>query len=320
MDYVITKSIKDYIPFDNRTLKPTIFPNKKDEINTNGLVLQRVDIIEDKNFSIRYFTPNNVAILRYQCEKNLKEYENILKENVLKNYLGEKYKNINTNEEKMIWTSSMVYEMICYAQASIIFAYTTIEAFANLSIPNDYIYECYNNKGIKESYDKKGIERWMSLSLKIKDILPKIYGTPKIQNEKFWNRFLKLEELRNNIIHQKTITANDYYKDYFKTETIDVIKVFQQIIGFFNDNKKENQGMALLIWPWIVEEKGIAIPIINSVFEPSQMSIIRNPGTSDEKEYLIINTEKNPIKAEIDLKKYVMIEKQSKDASKKKKV
>ena len=99
---------------------------------------------------------------------------------------------------------------------SLIFIYTAVEAFSNIAIPPDYEIERINHKKVKEIWGKENIERWKSTSEKIGDILPDIFKIENPKNEKFWSNFKKLEEIRNDIIHQKTIKNNtDVYSEYF---------------------------------------------------------------------------------------------------------
>lgn len=287
---IISKSINNYEPTDIRYLKPTIYCEdiEKDE----ALVMQSVDVVKDKNYDLKYFTPNNVALLRWQADEALKEYNDILTNYVLKNNLGPKYDNITDKTEIISMTSSMVYTMIKYAQTAIICSYTCIEAFVNLSIPVDYEYTFKNNKGIKEVYEKEQIERWLPLSTKLKDIMCHIYGTPQINQEKLWEMFIKLEEMRNAIIHQKSINTNDFYIKYFEEKTIEIINVYNEVINFFSLKSTKNKNFSLMIWPFIREEKGIAIPVIQKRFEPSFLNIIRNENGEDKK-YIIINVKED---------------------------
>ena len=75
----------------------------------------------------------------------------------------------------------MVYELIQFAEISIIFSYTTLEALVNYSIPDDYVYVIKNNKGIEERYDRQAIERHLSLTTKLKSIISEIYKIDKLE-------------------------------------------------------------------------------------------------------------------------------------------
>ena len=67
--------------------------------------------------------------------------------------------------------------------ASIIFAYTAIEAFANEEIPEDYIYKAETRSSeILIAYQKDSIERRISLDEKLGSILPKTKNLPTPKN------------------------------------------------------------------------------------------------------------------------------------------
>jgi hypothetical protein len=87
--------------------------------------------------------------------------------------------------------------------ASIIFAYTALEAFANEVIPDDYIHTIAARK-CSESYSKTQIERSLNLQVKLGEILPQILQVNSPKGRVIWGEFLKLEEIRNSLIHMKT--------------------------------------------------------------------------------------------------------------------
>ncbi|HEY4537101.1 MAG TPA: hypothetical protein VIG45_01450, partial [Erysipelothrix sp.] len=116
---------------------------------------------------------------------------------------------------------------------AIIFSYTSIETFVNLSIPESYNYNSKKNKeGITEIYDKNGIERWLPLAVKLKNILVDIYNTPEIQKQSFWQDFLTLEKYRDQIIHQKSSDRTILYENYFQKDIYKNIKVSTKIVDF----------------------------------------------------------------------------------------
>jgi len=96
-----------------------------------------------------------------------------------------------------------VFSYLENIMASIVFAYTALEAFANEEIPDDYVHTIVKSKS-SEIYRKSQIERSLSLQTKLSDILPAIHEVPSPKGNKIWQDFLALEELRNNIIHMKT--------------------------------------------------------------------------------------------------------------------
>ena len=92
--------------------------------------------------------------------------------------------------------------------ASVVFAYTAIESFVNMAIPDNYIHRRTKKDGkCIEEYNKFQIERFFSLSDKL-ELLPQwltAKGTNSPKGTMLWQRFQKLEELRDRIIHLKSV-------------------------------------------------------------------------------------------------------------------
>jgi len=87
----------------------------------------------------------------------------------------------------------------------IIFSFSAMEAFSNISIPDDYIYrrEKSGNRCIEE-YDKDQIERYINLNEKLINVLPKIFKVYSPAETKEWNGYDTLQKLRDRIIHLKS--------------------------------------------------------------------------------------------------------------------
>lgn len=192
--------------------------------------LQDISCIATESFTATFLTPNNISILLYVYRNELKKYRLTLKKHVLKNDLGMNYE----KENKLAFTSKMIYEMIQYAETAIIFGYTALEAFANSCIPDTYVYEFTNNKGIVEKYDLKAIERWLSLSDKLKNVLGDIFDDTGLANNSFWSDFKDLENIRNSIVHLKK-EEDDFFHIFFEESTIRKIESIELIIKYFVD-------------------------------------------------------------------------------------
>ena len=176
-------------------------------------------------------------------------------------------------KEMMAFASSLVCDYLENIQTSLVFAYTALEVFTNLSIPESYTYTTEkNSKGISEIYDKKAIERWLPLKIKIKNILTDIYKTKKIEDKKWWGNFLNLEQYRNDIIHQKSISHTEFYKVYFKQSIFNVCESPDDIIKFFHDSLSESKKTNP-IWPWMEGSKSLPI---NTSYDSSQFEVVGN--------------------------------------------
>ncbi len=151
------------------------------------------------------------------------------------------YPKISTGKTKIIFDDSeleMLYNYFEHIQTSLIFIYTAVEAFANVAIPETFTYEKLNNKKVREIWGKEQIERWLPTTEKICDILPVILDVDSPKSESFWMGFKRLEELRNSIIHQKTISNEQsinskFLSDFFDENIFDVIRSGYLVIEYF---------------------------------------------------------------------------------------
>lgn len=173
--------------------------------------------------------------------------------------------NKNISYHLTIEFSKKIYDYLELIHKAIIFSYTSIETFVNLSIPESYNHNITKNKeGITEIYDKHGIERWLSLTVKLKEILVSIYNTPEIQKESFWQDFLTLEKHRNQIIHQKSSNRTILYESYFHEDIYKSISVSTKIVDFFRVNAK-SKGIDNILWPWVEKESSNEIPYFKDI-------------------------------------------------------
>ncbi len=89
--------------------------------------------------------------------------------------------------------------------ACIVFSYTALEAFANMMIPDDFNYERErSDQRFKEVYTREQIERFMSLDIKLHEILPKICSVRSPKGTKLWQDYVWLQELRDRCVHLKS--------------------------------------------------------------------------------------------------------------------
>lgn len=251
LSLIISLRPDEYEIFDMRIKKPLTFEvfGKIDE--GGSMVLQETDEVIISNKKLDYFIPNNVAVLLSIASKALKKSKEFFENN---------FNPLKTNiellksDEKIKFTKQKSIEVCDYIeqiQTSIVFSYTALEAFANLSIPENYFYfQNVKSKGIDERYDKAAIEKWINLNTKLKSILPQIYKTKQIDKTKEWSYFVKLEKFRHEIVHQKSIEHTDFYKVYFQKDIYSICSCAETIIKFFYDNHSLDKSNPL--WPWII--------------------------------------------------------------------
>lgn len=93
------------------------------------------------------------------------------------------------------WTEQMA--------ASVIFAFTALEAFANEMIPEDLVWRERGKNGEEEEYDKERIERSMPLDKKLASVLPQVLSCASPKGAKVWDSYVELRRVRHRLIHLK---------------------------------------------------------------------------------------------------------------------
>lgn len=260
---------------DTRLMKPVCHQKYENGSLQGSMLIQDINKVSlSKNNNITYFVPNNVALLLSVSEKALDGAKRIYTSNFSKpEFELDLDKMVGDRKSMMNKASSLVCDYLESIQTSIVFGYTALEAFANLSIPEDFTHTTEkNSKGIFEVFDKKAIERWMPIKIKIENILTKVYGTKRIRDQKWWGHFLSLEQYRNDIIHQKSISHTEFYKVYFKQSIFRVCKSPSDVIRFFHDAHAEDHKTNP-IWPWMEGAKSLPI---NISYDSSKFEVVGN--------------------------------------------
>lgn len=97
------------------------------------------------------------------------------------------------------------FEALELRMAAVVFAYSALESFANESIPEDHVFKRNKQDGkCIEQYNKEQIEKWLNLDLKLDEILPSILKVKSPKGSTYWQRYMKLKNLRDRIIHMKS--------------------------------------------------------------------------------------------------------------------
>ena len=260
---------------DSRLMKPVCHQTYEGGALQGSMLLQAIDKATlSKMNNITYFVPNNVALLLSVSEKALNEAKKIYTNNFTKQEIELDLDKMKGDRKLMMnQASSLVCDYLESIQISIVFGYTALEAFVNLSIPEDFTHTTEkNSKGISEVFDKKAIERWLPLKTKIKNILTEIYTTKRIDSQKWWGQFLNLEHYRNDIIHQKSISHTEFYKVYFKQNIFSICKSPTYVIRFFHDSHAED-NRTNPIWPWM--EGAESLPV-NTSYDQSKFEVVGN--------------------------------------------
>ncbi|WP_345951323.1 hypothetical protein ABDD95_07795 [Mucilaginibacter sp. PAMB04274] len=219
---------------DYRIKKPWIVFQKNNlhqyKITNNNWVL------EFDNLETLMLQPNDVAIYSSISDQNLNFALSFYNETILprhKYYHG-MFPHVEQQQEYFTYFQFII--------TSLIFAYTALEAFANICIPDNYSIE-EEKQGIKTIYSKTGIERTFTLRDKFKRVLTEVLQTTEPSQEKWWSKFITLEKLRNEIIHTKQSSSDGRYSTLLSKNIFDMIKVHKTIISYYghyiNLNKPE---------------------------------------------------------------------------------
>ena len=261
---------------DLRLNKPVCYQQIEDGEVAGSMLLQDLNTAEiEKGKEVTYFCPNNIAVLLSISSKSLDKARELHNKFFHSQSIEFRLEKIEVDKGTFLnRVSSTVCDYVEYVQTAVVFAYTALETFANLSIPDGYLYQTENqSKGIREIYDKRAIERWLSLKIKIQHILTEIYRTKKVESQKWWAQFLNLEKYRNDIIHQKTINSTSFYKEYFKTAVFQSCECPLVVIKFFYKAHAEN-NRTNPIWPWLVNDKNY-FPVSDQ-YDSSSFEVIGN--------------------------------------------
>jgi hypothetical protein len=95
--------------------------------------------------------------------------------------------------------------------------YSSIEAFVNRKIPEDYIYKQNGGGKCTKIYDSSQIQRWVSLEEKIEKILNEIEKKSFKKNYPLKQQHIQnLKEFRDSIVHTKKENLYSEYESLFR--------------------------------------------------------------------------------------------------------
>jgi replication initiation and membrane attachment protein DnaB len=130
------KNFENFQSFDPRLNSPFITGS---DVTSEKVLLQHVDEIMVENNRFSFFTPNTVALLFSMAEKSGVEAMELLDQIKSRSKNGG---HIDTYDRKvLIDDSKLVCEYLEKIQAAVVFSFTAIESFINISIPSEYVYQ-----------------------------------------------------------------------------------------------------------------------------------------------------------------------------------
>ena len=219
---------------DSRVKKPQVIMQK--DALRKYFVFDSNWVLHFNSLETMLTQPNDISLYSNISKNNLQKAKEFYYENIFSTDIAYHKKDPIPEKEKDYYD---FFELIITA---LLFAYTSIEAFANICIPYFYEYTT-NNNGVKNIYSKEAIEKRFPLRDKFKKIIKEILNTPDPTKTSWWNNFIKLEDLRNEIIHTKQSKSEERYSKLLDKQIFDLVSVHDEIIryyGFYIDkNKKE---------------------------------------------------------------------------------
>lgn len=226
---------------DFRIKKPHIILNRDDF--RKYFVFDANWVLVFDNLETMMIQPNDVSLYSNISESNLKKAQEFYNETILPRHKIWYGSHPNVDKQTQYYN---YFELII---SSLIFAYTALEAFANICIPDNYEY-LIEKSGIKTIYSKEAIERKYSLRDKFKVILKDIMNTSDPTKEDWWNDFIRLEDLRNEIIHTKQSKSEDRYSKLLGKDIFQLIENHKTIIKFYGKFIEKNKKELLEEYPY----------------------------------------------------------------------
>ena len=156
-----------------------------------GAIGKGIGIVDYKSGKVAFGIPNATALFLNVAKKHYNEAFDVIQQVSSTSTL-----NTLNDDDSFAFLENIM--------ASIVFSYTSLEAFANEEIPDSFVYT-KKVRGKKIKYNKSKIERYLSLGEKFEKILPLICKVSSPKGSKIWDDFLILEKLRHRIIHMKSI-------------------------------------------------------------------------------------------------------------------
>lgn len=113
-------------------------------------------------------------------------------------------------------STGILFDYFEKTMVTVFFSYQAIEAFCNEQlITTSPAGVEIRKKMRKEMLEKREAERQLSTSYKLGHMLPEILSLPTMKGKSVWQRFRRLESVRDEVVHLKnqTVRNNDPSKD-----------------------------------------------------------------------------------------------------------
>lgn len=184
---------------DKRKVKLTIY--EVEDLNED-IAMQEIVRFKIGKATIKFDTPNSTAMYLNASERELKQAKAIYKT------LIEPKLSTRAAYDFPDTETSQLYDYFEHVKMGIIMAYTAVECLCNALIPYGYSY-VENGKDGERIWNFKEIQRWQSTTQKLRQILPKALSMKDPGQFKSYSTFCKLENIRNEVIHTRSVLPKD---------------------------------------------------------------------------------------------------------------
>jgi len=138
-----------------------------------------------------------------------------------------------------------LYEFFSVTSGFIIFLFTSVEAFINHSIPQDYIYRKSDRRKTEE-YTKEQIERYIGIDEKLNEVLADVHKKSFKKSHPLVNKHIEnLKDFRDSIIHTKAVVNENTSFDYLFKKSItfkyeETINAVRDFLNFYKPGYVED--------------------------------------------------------------------------------
>lgn len=129
--------------------------------------------------------------------------------------------------------------------STVVFLHSTVEAFLNYIMPDEFIYRQQaegdkSKKYVKQTieYNKEGTEKWIQFKEKLNEVFSQVTNINlRKDHQKIYDKLLKINELRNNLIHlrsSKSGNAHHFHDAFDKVINLELKTYVLAVKDFLN--------------------------------------------------------------------------------------
>lgn len=182
--------------FDKRLKKPIVYRDKE---FGEDVTMQEIVTLKIGKSIVRFDVPNFTSLFLSKAEKELSQAKEIYQKLIF-HKVKQRERFVFSKEENV-----SLFDYLEHIKAAITTSFTAVECLVNDLVPDNFVYK-EKRKGLEDRlYDKKEIERWISTVHKVALVIPQAMSISSPNTYNFWPKFSKLKDLRNDIIHFRSL-------------------------------------------------------------------------------------------------------------------